>query len=86
MYYTFSQNNSGGSWIGPQYVIVKADSASEANEIAENYGIYFDGVKQEIDCECCGDRWCQVWEDEGTEEPTIFGDSNLADYDYELYE
>lgn len=86
MYYTFNQNNSGGFWKGPQYVIVKANSADEANEKAESFGLYFDGVRQEVDCECCGDRWCEVWEDDGTEEPTIFGSTDIAEYNYEIIE
>lgn len=86
MYYTFSQNNSGGFFRGPQYAIVKANSADEANEKAESYGIYFDGVRKEIDCECCGDRWYKVYDDEGTEVPTIYSDTDLSDYDYQLYE
>lgn len=86
MYYTYTQNNSGGIWRGPEFVIIKADSAADANEKAECNGIYFDGVAQELDCECCGDRWSRVWDNDGTEVPTIYGDSDLTDRDYELYE
>ena len=86
MYYTFNQNNSGGSWRGPQYVIIKADSAAEANENAEWNGVYFNGCNLEIDCECCGDRWSRVWDGEETEVPTIFNNTDLTDYDYKLCE
>lgn len=86
MYYTYAQNNTGGFWRGPQYVIIKADSAADANEKAEWNGIYFNGVNLELDCECCGDRWCRVLEKEGTEVPTIHGDSDLTNYDYKLCE
>jgi len=69
--YEFWQNNSGGhhhdiEWTGPEdrggvdghNVWVMAESASEANELAEKYaGVYFHGVELGIDCECCGDRW-----------------------------
>ena len=29
----------------------------EANTKACDIGIYFDGVANGADCECCGDRW-----------------------------
>lgn len=47
MFYTYRQNNSGGYYIGPSYVIVEADSSSEADFIAEQNGIYFNGVMRE---------------------------------------
>ena len=63
MFYVFRQNNSGGSWdidelncIG-KIVIVEADNEDLAVEEALKIGLYFDGVKKGIDCECCGDRW-----------------------------
>ena len=63
MFYVFRQNNSGGSWdidelngIG-KIVIVEADNEDSAVEEAEKIGLYFDGVKKGLDCECCGDRW-----------------------------
>ena len=42
------------------FVIIEANTAREANAIAESIGIYFDGVKNELDCPCCGDRWEKV--------------------------
>lgn len=85
-YYTFSQNNSGGFYRGPQYVIVEAESADEANERAETYSeVYFDGCRRGLDCECCGDRWSEVNEQDATEVPTIFNDVELSQFDYELY-
>ena len=61
MFYTFDQNNSGGQFIGPNYIIIEADSAEEANTIAqESAGVYFNGCEDNIDCECCGDRWYPV--------------------------
>jgi hypothetical protein len=79
MFFEFHQNNSGGSFdYGgdvSEHVIIEADSPEEANAIAENHGIYFDGVYKDMDCECCGNRWYPKWEgDEGTEEPTIYGE------------
>ena len=56
--FQFRQNNSGGRWIGPKNVVIKADDAAQANDIAANSrDIYFDGVAKGIDCDCCGDRW-----------------------------
>lgn len=58
MFYKFDQNNSGGEFNGPKYVIVEADDEDEAMEIAVGDGdVYFDGVDKGIDCPCCGDRW-----------------------------
>ena len=70
MFYTFSQNNSGGYFTGPaQYVIIEADSRNEAKRQAEErYGLYFDG---EEDCPCCGNRWSGCYD--GTEKPEIYG-------------
>jgi hypothetical protein len=75
-FFHFSQNNSGGSFhededagLGPE-VWVEAHNATEANNLAESIGIYFDGVERELDCSCCGDRWYRVWPDnEGYDMP-----------------
>lgn len=80
MFYNFHQNNSGGFFIEndhvSQYVIVEANDPNHANEIAEGIGIYFNGVRDGRDCECCGSRWSRIWEEEtGTERPEIWGDS-----------
>ncbi len=56
--FQYRQNNSGGRLIGPKFVVIEADNAVEANDIAANSeSIYFDGVAKGIDCPCCGDRW-----------------------------
>ena len=58
MFYYFNQNNSGGGFdLKAEAVIVEANSADEANTIAQTVGVYFDGVAIDEDCECCGDRW-----------------------------
>ena len=59
MIYSFSQNNSGGYYTKPaQHIIVKdARDAQHAVEIALKAGMYFDGVADGVDCDCCGDRW-----------------------------
>lgn len=81
MFYTFNQNNSGGSFdYNPSagishYVIVEADNLSEAVERAKGIGLYFNGVEDFYDCECCGDRWYEPWSDDGTETPTVYGES-----------
>lgn len=74
MFYTFIQNNSGGSFrFDPSsgvthYVIVEADSETEAMNYAESIGLYFDGD----DCPCCGDRWYSP--DAGTDIPKIYSE------------
>ena len=61
-FYEFPQNNTGGEWdkILGYTVIIEAETPEKANEKAEEIGIYFDGVDNDIDCECCGDRWYEV--------------------------
>ena len=68
MFYRFNQNNSGGRFnlddekgIGPK-VWIEANSSAEAEERAEELGIYFNGVKEGRDCSCCGNRWSFPWE------------------------
>lgn len=71
-WFTFNQNNSGGSFHVDEnvseYVIIQAENADQANRLAEKVGLYFDGVG---DCDCCGRRWHEVYDD-GTEEPEIY--------------
>lgn len=56
-YYTYKQNNSGGSFDLPAInLVVKADSPEQAEAIALANGVYFD-PSFEIDCDCCGNRW-----------------------------
>ena len=63
MFYLYSQNNSGGSFIENEYlahrVVIEAHSIGMANGKAEEIGIYFNGVDEGFDCACCGDRWCE---------------------------
>lgn len=61
-FYEYRQNNSGGTFdmdLGEK-VYIQANSPEEANSIAENNGIYFDGVYYDRDCSCCGDRWYEA--------------------------
>lgn len=75
-FYEFRQNNSGGSFEFSEargisaWVIVEADSASEANAKAEDIGLYFGGSG---DCPCCGDRWYEVSACDRADVPTIYG-------------
>lgn len=77
-YFTFTQNNTGGSFEEDDnvdlYVIIEADNADEANYFAEEIGIYFDGVYDGYDCSCCGDRWYTVSESDGTPSPLVYGE------------
>lgn len=60
-FYQFKQNNSGGGFRSPAInVIIEATSVDEANVLALDHGLYFDGVADERDCPCCGDRWYPV--------------------------
>ena len=81
-FYTFTQNNSGGSFTLDEadgithFVIVEAHSADEANSKAIGLGLYFDGSG---DCPCCGDRWSEQWDDsDGHPTPQIYGEDAEA--------
>lgn len=63
-FYHYDQNNSGGAFIEPALnVFIEASSPEEADAIAEANGLYFDGVDDGYDCDCCGDRWSRAWSD-----------------------
>jgi hypothetical protein len=78
MFFDFDQNNSGGGFDFDaeagitHHVIIEADSAEEANERARELGLYFDGVENGPDCDCCGDRWYEA-HGEGDDVPTVYG-------------
>lgn len=77
-FFTFGQNNSGGGFVVDgdvsHYVIIEAHNAEEANELAEEVGIYFNGCDDGTDCSCCGDRWGRTWDSEGKITPEIYGE------------
>lgn len=77
-WFTFDQNNSGGRYEIDNkvdaYVIIQAHNADEANALAERIGIYFNGVDEGHDCECCGDRWYPVRNSEASDEPMVSGE------------
>jgi hypothetical protein len=59
--YTFKQNYSHGYLNDmPKKITVKGENAEEANKLAEEQGVYFDGVINGSDCSCCGDRWSRA--------------------------
>jgi hypothetical protein len=81
-FFHFSQNNSGGSFDFSlddgitHHVVIEARDAEDANVIAVQKGLYFDGCNFGRDCSCCGDRWYRVGEygDKGGDEvPSLYG-------------
>ena len=76
-FFTFDQNNSGGSFDQNDnvdiYVIIEAKNAKEANLLADDVGIYFDGCETGQDCSHCGDRWYPASDSSGDSEPMIYG-------------
>lgn len=78
MFYHFSQNNSGGRFRVDLDrgitvdVIVEADTLEEAQARAEDIGLYWDGVSDGSDCECCGDRWSRPYGNLDPE-PMLYG-------------
>lgn len=88
-FYTFRQNNSGGSFDIDiknginEYVIIEALDYKHANGIAQSVGIYFDGCNNNIDCPCCGDRWCKKDdESDGYDYPGIYGENDINNEEY----
>lgn len=77
-FWTFRQNNSGGSFDFDDErgisvnVIIEANSLDHAISRAKEIGLYFDGVEAGYDCECCGDRWYAPWDEEGNAVPSIY--------------
>ena len=77
-FYTFNQNNSGGSFKTSEqagiseYVIIEALNARDANLKAEVIGLYFNGCENDNDCPCCGDRWSPIYEGDGYGVPYIY--------------
>jgi hypothetical protein len=80
LFWTFHQNNSGGSFhhdpisgIGYK-VCVEAVDASHAIARALDIGLYFNGCAAGRDCKRCGDRWYDYMSDsDGTAEPEGYG-------------
>jgi len=77
MFYHYSQNNSGGSFVFrpkdgiSHHVIIEANTERQANSLAEGIGLYFDG---EGDCNCCGNRWSEFY-GEADAIPQVYGEA-----------
>lgn len=75
-WYEFSQNNSGGYFIQTdslcEYVLIEAISYEDAKTKLTNL---VDSDNAWGYCECCGERWCLWGEEDGTDSPTIWGES-----------
>ena len=79
-FFDFRQNNSGGKFhtdakrgIGIS-VIIEAEDWRDANDRAEDIGLYFNGCEDDRDCSCCGDRWySQSDYDKGDDVPSVYG-------------
>ena len=56
------------------YVLIQARNGAHADERAEEIGIYFNGVDDGMDCECCGDRWypTKYADNKGDETPRVY--------------
>ena len=65
-FYEFRQNNSGGSFDVDddvcKWMFIEANDCEQANKIAQDLGVYFDGCDSGLDCDCCGDRWYEATE------------------------
>ena len=85
MFYTYSQNNSGGRWDGPEYIIIEAEDAEFANFLAQRKGIYFNGCYSGRDCSCCGDRWNEVSNRDGKDSAQIYGVKAEEHKPYAIY-
>jgi hypothetical protein len=83
-FFRFEQNNSGGAYditdMVHETVIIEADNAEQANERAKSIGIYFDGVADGRDCDCCGNRWYPMINRNGTFVPYTDDDLKLGPY------
>ena len=78
-FFHYSQNNSGGSFDFNEeagithHVVIEAESAEEADQIGQGFGIYFYGCEDGMDCECCGDRWSGAYGN-GDAVPMVYGE------------
>ena len=89
-WFQYTQNNSGGSFVNDanvsNYVLIQAPNNTLADCIAESIGIYFNGVADGSDCDCCGDRW-NTSRPAGDSEPLVYGKppSNYGDELVRIY-
>lgn len=69
-FFMWNQNNSGGHFAVNDdltwRVVIEADTYQQAEQKAFEFGVYYNGCDDDIDCSCCGDRWYEGEElDEG---------------------
>lgn len=94
-FFHFSQNNSGGSFNYDKragithHVIIEAVDYNEANRLAEDIGLYFNGCNDGRDCRCCGDRWYSKGDNEkGSPFPALYDSEdekeNITKPDYKF--
>tara|TARA_R110000868_G_scaffold345055_1_gene606162 strand:+ start:61 stop:411 length:351 start_codon:yes stop_codon:yes gene_type:complete len=89
-WFQYTQNNSGGRFNQDDkvshYVLIQAPNASVADSLAESVaGIYFNGVEDGQDCECCGDRWYTQLDYVGDVEPLIYGKAPFDESSVRIY-
>lgn len=88
MFYAYHQNNSGGNFIINdklgEIVVIEENSIENANKKAISIGIYFNGVKNNRDCGCCGNRWSSIPEKEDIFDNIINIDRYESVYSYDL--
>lgn len=89
-FFEYSQNNSGGDFVYDlergigHYVIVEAYNGKDADRRARSIGLYFDGVRDCRDCDCCGDRWSEAY-GKGTPDPSHYGEAlEMAEDDFRI--
>lgn len=66
-WFHFSQNNSGGSFVVTSelchHLFIEAANDIAALAKAFDMGVYLHGVRDGLDCGCCGDRWYEPSEE-----------------------
>lgn len=74
--FEYTQNNSGGTFEVDDKLchrlFIEANDRAEAEEIALELGVYFNGCENGMDCDCCGDRWSEYADEIDHEE--LFND------------
>lgn len=68
-WYGYDQNGSGNTYLPPaKLVLIEAPSAGDAEAVMlRRFGIDVWAGMGKYDCECCGERWSPVDEDDGRE-------------------
>ena len=75
-FYTFDQNNSGGYFIKcakmgiSEFVILEARDSEHAQEIFNHIGEQIENFY--CYCSCCGHRWENIEESDGSETPMVY--------------